>query len=286
MDFVTPRFPRVGKATLSEMGESEYRQHEGVNASCLPAILKSPLHWKHAFHTPMKETQEMVLGKAVHAALLEPDSFSSLVVAIPDLGDMRSSKNREVRDQWLAALGPDTIALKASEFELIEPMRQAVLGHPVARSVFSRKGRAEQVILWDDEESGLGCKAKLDWLVLDGARPVIADLKTARDASPAFYRREIFRLGKDIQQSHYCAAVKALTGVDPIFAFFVVENTAPHGVSVFTPDEAFQEIGERRRRQCLTSLSECIAYDNFPGYSQDAVNIGPPTWAFYSEGED
>jgi exodeoxyribonuclease VIII len=57
--------------------DADYRAAHGLNWSRLKVLDKSPLHYKHAIDHPRADTPALSLGRAFHAALLEPDRYAA-----------------------------------------------------------------------------------------------------------------------------------------------------------------------------------------------------------------
>nr|WP_269328863.1 PD-(D/E)XK nuclease-like domain-containing protein [Kineosporia babensis] len=163
-------------------------------------------------------------------------------------------------------------------------MARAVLSNKQVRALGLFKegnGLPERSIFWEDDESGITCRAMLDWL---GEIPV--DLKTTNDASPEAVSKAVYSYGYDQQQDWYQAAVRGV-GIDenPPFVFVFVETEAPHFVSVVELDDAFLDRGARRNRAGIERWVQCRESGIWPGYSEDIQTISPPRWARY-EGEE
>lgn len=71
MDVLPP-----GVYSPEELSNEQYHAHPAISKSDLDKISRSPQHYKHKKENPEPETPSMLRGRAVHAAILEPDLFA------------------------------------------------------------------------------------------------------------------------------------------------------------------------------------------------------------------
>src|ERR687887_272002 len=96
---------------LRSMTFAEYRAIDAVNWSSLREMLGSPAPYRYRLDHPREDSTTLALGRAVHAAVFEPDRLP-LEFAVWK-GARRAGK---AWDAFRAVHGDDTI-LKASEYE-------------------------------------------------------------------------------------------------------------------------------------------------------------------------
>jgi hypothetical protein len=257
----------------------EYRAIKAVNWSRLKKIATSPLHYLHGLTAPDEDTPSKILGRAVHAAVLEPERLDD-DYAVFD-GAVRRGKDWDT----FKAANADRTILKADEFALARSCGEAVRNHPRARAYLELVGEAEKTITWTDEVTGLPCKARLD-LFTPG---VLGDLKTARTIAKLPFLKQAKWLGYDGQLAHYRMGCRA-NGLDvQKVVLIAVENSAPFDVGVFVWDEERLLVAEQEVRALLDRLAECIQTRTFPGQHPDEVLVeadnvvGEPEITFESE---
>src|SRR5690554_8185442 len=80
----------------TEMSNEEYHDlPDSISKSGLDLIVRSPAHYRFAEHR--EPTRAMVIGTAIHAAILEPDVFATEYLLLRDITDRRSrSEERRV----------------------------------------------------------------------------------------------------------------------------------------------------------------------------------------------
>src|SRR4051812_7514262 len=169
------------------MPAEEYHAFRAANKSGLDAVLRSPLHYWAQFLDPMceprTETPSMRLGSAIHTATLEPDEFYKRYTIMPDDLDRRTKEGKAKHAELLAT---GKKVLSASEAHAAARVSSSVRQHPTAEHLFD-DGDAETSIFWKDEETGVQCKARIDWLPRD--YKFVIDLKSAQDARPREFAR-------------------------------------------------------------------------------------------------
>jgi hypothetical protein len=178
------------------------------------------------------------------------------------------------------------VALKQSEVDVVLAMVEAVLAHPLARSLFEQSGLAEASLFGRDPDSGVDMRCRFDYLpdfTVDD--PCAVDLKTARDASPEGFAKAVAEHRYDIQAEFYLLLYAIITGdfVMPM-RFVVVEKEPPYLVGVYPLAQEFLEMGRKKVRQALDLFAACSTADVWPGYPLNPDPLQPPTWLMFQEG--
>lgn len=257
------------------MNFTEYLAAPGVSQSQLKDLAVSPLHY-HARHVakmaPRETTAAMRLGSALHALVLEPETFDSSYVV--QTWDARTKAGKEERD---AALASGRVVLDGDDADDLRSMAAALMAHPVASRILAERVHTEHPIFWTDADSGLRCKARLDAVSAIGSASAIVDLKSTTDASPEGFARQVANLGYHVQAAHYLDGWRACGGDAETFVFVVVEKSAPYAVAVYELDTEALAIGDMKRRSLLDLLAECRRADRWPGYQTQTISL--PRWA-------
>lgn len=133
----------------------------------------------------------------------------------------------------------------------------AVRRDPLAGAIFS-EGRPEVSLYWIDDETGITCRARLDWLRHGTSKDCLVDLKTAaygRGTEDAF-GKSAASYDYPMQAAHYIDGWRALTGEDLPFLTVTVETEAPHFVTVgyYQPEDI--EAGRERMRAARLEYAE------------------------------
>jgi len=255
------------------LNHQTYSQLPGINWSTLRAAAKSAAHYQHRLSHPVEETPAMRFGRAVHTAVFEPDRFPLEYVVYQ--GGRRAGNEWEAFAEIHAA---QTI-IKAEEYETALAIRDAVRTHPVARKLL-RSGKAEQTITWTDEETGLACKGRLDWL----GRKAALDLKTTGDIEARTFGRLAAKMLYHCQLAFYDAGLRA-NKLQRSWKIIAVEAEPPHDVAVFDVDEDALYAGEEQVREMLRLVADCRKTKRWPGRYPTEQKLELPGWV-YSEAMD
>jgi hypothetical protein len=233
-----------------------------------PPVL-SPLRYKWFKDNDRTDTLSLRIGRAAHVATLEPERFAL------EYEVWRGGK-RQGGDwnQFLDSLPPNAAVLSLSEYEKAWRVREAVMSHPAAKA-YLRDGQAEQTITWTDADTGLACKARIDYL-LPG---LVIDLKTAKDISERGFSRAAAQYLYHAQAAHYTTSVKAERMV-----FICVENQPPFDVAVRELDDDGLWAGECLMKALLLKVKQCQESGEWPGAYPAATPLTMPAWVFPSDG--
>jgi hypothetical protein len=223
-------------------------------------------------------------GSAAHKLVLG----AGPKIEVIDAKDWRTNAAKAARDQ---ARANGFVPLLPHDWEHVEAMAAAIQDHPLAGPLLDplAGGKAEQSGFWIDEEFGVWCRFRLDWLsgqrTRDG-RPVIVDYKSSPCAEPeTFARKSVAEFSYHQQDAFYCDGYSALTGEDPVFLFAVQEKQPPYLVSVVQLTEEDRQVGRERNRHAIERYRDCKAAGVWPGYGDDIEPITLPAWA-RSRGDD
>lgn len=216
-------------------------------------------------------------GHAAHRLVL---GVGEEIVVIP-FDDWRTNKAKEaVKEARAAGATP----MKPKAFAVVQRMAEAVREHPVAGPLFARPGVAEQVLVWQDKETGVWCRAMVDWTpdVAADARILVVDYKTTTDAEPGAFGRSMAAYGYHQQGPFYCDGFTALGldhGQEPLFVLVAQEKTPPYLVSVVYPDAEAVAYGRALNQQAREIYRDCTDSGHWPGYSTEApVALSLPTY--------
>lgn len=221
-------------------------------------------------------TAEFSFGHAAHRLVLGVGPE----IVVVDADSWRTKAAQQARD---AAHAEGKTPLLPHDFQVVMAMVKALREHPVARALFGLgSGRPEQSLFWRDQETGIMCRARLDWLRHNDSnrRLIVPDYKTAASAAPERFERALHDYGYHRQAAWYMDGVKALDLTDnPAFVFVVQEKTPPYLVSVFEPDALALEAARHYNRQARLVYAQCQASGRWPGYSDEVELISLPPWA-------
>lgn len=256
----------------------EYFALPAVNWSSLKALSVSPLHYHYGLTHPRADSPAMSKGRAVHTAVLEPLELPLRYVTFD------GTRRGKVWDEF-KAVNEDKEILTVSEWEDVVAIQKAVMAHPVAGELLTG-GEAEVTIQWRDAATGIGCKARCDYIITGTAPwPILVDLKTARSIDERQFQRAYHDFKYHCQLAMYSDAVAAKYGKQPTAYIVAVESEAPHDVAVFLPTEDSLYAGHEEVDELLDLLKSCTASGNWPGRYPDVTDLDLPPWAYPSQAE-
>lgn len=264
------------------MTNDEYQGAEAVSKSQLDEVSGSPKHYWERYINPKREvegkTPALILGDAIHKAVLEPDLFTSMFIARPKDIDARTNAGKAALAALQEEAGTRTI-LSAADYETARVVRDAVHRHPLAGPLF-RGGVAEQSFFARCPRTGALIKCRTDYL--KSSHSMIVDLKTTESASPAAFGRSAANYRYDVQAGWYPYVMECLYGeVIEHFVFVAVEKTAPQAIGVYFVEPEDAERGRRLAQRDLDTIIRCREANNWPDFAEMA---GPqplqiPSWA-------
>jgi hypothetical protein len=251
------------------MNFSDYRKIPALNASSLKAILRSPAYYLWTQQRPDYDTDAMRLGRAVHAAVFEPELFKREFAVFPG-----SARRGKAWDEFKAAHDARNI-LTQTQHDTATRMAYAVRSHPVCAQWLAH-GEAEQTIQWTDPDSGRKCKARLDWIGPEG----LIDLKTCRDPDLRSFGRDCMTYRYPLQMGFYTDGARAALSYRGPSRIIAVGSTEPHEVVPYRLDEPFLDLGRDQYRDAIRRLQACEESGQWPGLAPVEMPLVLPGWAF------
>ena len=220
-----------------------------LSASGAKTLLSDPerFAWERSHGRPPKAAFD--LGGVVHALVLRSGDER---IRIIDAYDWRTKAAQDARKAaWAAGLTP----INRTEFLQATKIAGAVRRHPLASTIFTN-GKAEASLYWTDPETGVACRARVDWLRED----MIVDLKTARygTGTADTFGRQAASFNYPLPAAVYTEAVEALTGKTLPFITVAVETEPPYIVRAYRYTDGDLDQG---RAQWHEALREYAARD-------------------------
>lgn len=268
------------------MSNADYHASEGISKSGLDLIAKSPAHYYARKLDPKRppdseQTAAQLNGEIAHCAILEPLEFAKRFHVGPDV--TRSTKQWKEFEALLpsgvSAIKPDqsiTAWQQAESVRLIDDLEKSL-------SV----GEAEVSAYWIDEEIGVLCKCRPDFVHDCGeAGVVLIDVKTCGNASPGEFSRMIAKHRYHVQAAYYSDGFEIASGRRVLgFIFAAVEMDYPHAASAVQLDDESINQGRIDYRRNLNAYAECRESGIWPAYGNEVHLARLPNWAFDAEEE-
>lgn len=265
---------------IEGMENDAYHAAEGISASGLKLIGRSPLHYWARYIDPNREPQDetpaLRLGTAIHCAVLEPLRFAAEYAVAPKV----DRRTKEGKDTWAVfeseCEAKGLTVISADDYRTCMSISERLNRHPAASLLF-RSGVAELSMFWEDDATGVVCKCRPDWLI---KRTAIVDVKSTQDASPPGFARSVANYEYHVQAAWYLDGVRACLGDDApqAFIFAAFEKDAPHAVAFYNADPEMIELGRREYRRRLAIYAACKRSNVWPGYDPSITNLSLPAW--------
>lgn len=236
-----------------------------ISLSALKQFARSPNHYIQYIHSKREPSTAMTLGSAIHCALLEPKELEKRYAFLPSI-NRRTKAGKEAYEQFQQMHEGKEI-LPQAEYERLLLVRDAVSRNPDASHLLQTALAFEQsrteIIYGNTPWKGIADIVGPDW---------VADLKTAKDASPDAFQRTAHQL----MYHEQAVAYRRLFKVDK-FYWIVAETEAPWNVSVYVQSEDAYKKAEYRITRLLTRFEE---WDGQPeGYTRGIQVLNLPHWA-------
>lgn len=239
----------------------------------VPPSCPAKFRWWEQHEAP--KAAHFDLGHAAHKLVLGvgPD-----IVEV-EANDWRTKAAKETR---VLVHAENKVPLLTKDFEYVTEMADALAAHPVAGQLFQPgTGDAEQSAFWWDTVFGVWRRARYDWLPHNrsGERLIVPDYKTCASAEPAALSKAMAQHGYDQQAAWYVDGVRALgVAEEVVFLFVFQEKVPPYVVTICQPDIVAMRRGRDRNNLAMATYAECKAYDRWPAYADEVINLPLPVW--------
>ena len=200
------------------------------------------------------QTQVQRLGDLVHMIVHEPDRFDDTVV----VGPKEHGNSRVWRD--FVKAHPTKKVVKEGEVDEAYELREVIDAHPLARKLVAN-AQCEQSMVWWDEDVGIWCRGRADYLI-DGQ--LIADLKTAKSADADKFSADASEIGHLFQAAFLLRGYRLLRGDALPFSWLVVEKGKNKRVELFDADEEDIVLAEQTVVRVLHRIALAIKHDHWP----------------------
>lgn len=276
-----PKPPAIDETPVGihrQMSEAEYFAIDAFNHSLMDYGLRSMAHLKAQMEQPEElDTAAMRLGSAVHLAVFEPARIAAGEVVYYERHlDLRKNADKEYKARFDEENAGRIILSDPDDYSYVVAMRDSLAKNERARKLVQTVGPMEAVAVWEDAETGLRCKAKLDKFI---PGVLALDLKTTANASKDAFGYMVNKHGYHRQAAHYIDGFEALTGEETPFVFVAVENTPPHAVGMYSLDVETISVGRSQNRRILRQIAECKKTGVWPGYPDKVEELSLPSWA-------
>jgi len=269
---------RTGAVIVHGIDINDYHAGAAISNSGLSDILQSPYHfWSRHLDPKRPErppTQPQEDGNVSHCAILEPDEFTKRYVVGPDV-----SRATKIWKEF-CQIHDDKTVIKPDQYTRAMRQRDAAWRIPDIAEALS-VGWAEVSAYWTDEETGVLCRCRPDFVHDCGhGSVVLIDVKTYTDARPREFAKQCARMNYHRQDAFYSDGYKVAANVDVKgFIFLSVEMPWPHAAAAAILDDDSRKTGRSQYSYALSRYAKSLKEDNWPGYPEIIETMRLPEWA-------
>jgi len=244
---------------INGISNQDYHRHKAISSTQCKHLLKSAWEFDYKRKHPKAPSAAMQFGSLVHQLVLEPEKFEQnyFVAEKPKRNTKAGKAMYTILDQerghheWISL---DDF-LKAQEIK--NTLKQSELVSSLIQG-----GKAEQSVFWHDDETGVLCRAKADYINLE--HNVLLDLKTTSSlASENSFKHEVYKYHYHLSGAFYQDGFRKTTGQACDFILIVVETNPPHNFAVYKLSDALLEQGKALYREALQVYIDAISAGNF-----------------------
>lgn len=272
-------------------GEEYHAAHDVYGRSMLDAHDENSIlfHGRFVTHTiPLrKPSKPMEFGSNFDRMFLERENVIEIPAEVlKKVGGKVSPEGAKGSNDWKAFEQENAgkLLLKQKEIDIFRRMEDRIRSHPDASQLI--QGQEQVAIRWEDPETGLPLKVRLD--VLGDGR--VVDLKTSKDPTPRAFANDIEKHGYHRQGGMYAPATELLLARPHDFFFVVIRNVEPYDVWCYTLGEdkktgrKWIDIGAEQIRDRINSLAFALKDNHWePAGYGGTHKLDRPKWAGYED---
>jgi PDDEXK-like domain of unknown function (DUF3799) len=273
------------------MDFADYHAVEALSASGMRHLARSPWHFKN--RVEITPTRPMLNGTLAHCAILEPGALADRYVVVPEDAPKRpteaqwnakkSNESSQAAKEWWAAWGEEAAGrtvVEAKDYAITQAQLAAVGAEPELRAILA-SGQSEVSVFWIDAQTGIYCKARIDWLhTVSGKRVRAMDLKSTTDESPRGFGRAAARMKYELQAAHYENGLRAVGFDVQDFVFGVVTSAHPVLAVPYLLPIAFADQGRKKVCELYDLYARCMETNTWPSYGSGLLEADIPAYVY------
>lgn len=259
-----------GKYNISN---EEYHSSAGMSNSSLQYFVGSKKCPKKYYHKYIlgnqdKPTREKEIGSALHVAVLEREKWKSIYKIIDQKTITPATRNKYA----------PFIPFPFQDARDVIGMKKTIDQWEHCAIILNfKEGEAEQSLYWIDEDTGILCKTRPDFI--NYQINAVFDLKTTQDASPAEFPKSIAKWRYYMQAAMMIDGIKAVLGIDVQVCNFVVEKEPPYCAQIYQIKDADIEQGRQEYKEALRCYKACLEKNEWRAYDDKILEVELPYWA-------
>jgi exodeoxyribonuclease VIII len=239
---------------IHKLSWQEYFALDAINNGRLADFRRSPAACRLRLAEPIEPTRAMILGTAVHVALLESERFGETYAPLEFDGRTKEGKAERAANAERGAIG-----LSSDDYRAALAMAHSLYTHPRVRRLIEQANEVETSAVWGEPAKARLCKSRRD-LVGPGW---IADVKTTADLD-RFSPWAVTDLGYYRQAAWYKWGSEVLGSPVDHFFLAVVSNTPPYESALFRVADETMAAGQIETQRLLAAYLRCEEMQTWP----------------------
>jgi len=256
------------------MTQDYYTDNTAISKSGLDAINISPLDYWWRYLNPQregyKEDKQTAFDKALRSAVLNPAEFSVKYVRKPVNASRSNIAKMEAESLVRAANERDQILIGASDFDLIQEMKAALLNHETFK-ILIEKGEVGKDTRFTEENSGAVVKFRPHYI---SKGRIIVNLMSTDDAGQDNFSKEAW------DYKHHKRAAIQMDGAGLPMAFVSIEKKAPYKIGIHCMDARSISLGRDTYINNCRVYMGCLSSGKWPGLPTTINPVSLPEYAF------
>jgi exodeoxyribonuclease VIII len=263
----------MNKPTLPATADFTRQQYEAIEAlsfTGLKELLKSPAHYQQWKATPSEETKALLIGKAVHLAVLKNADFLSTYAMAPEC-DRRTKEGKAIWQASMDSLAPGQVQLNFDDYNLVLSIADGAfkICQDAGIDCLKQDGWRECALTAKSKETPL--KGIPDLISDDG---YIYDLKTTSDsAGERSALSTILNFKYHLQAAHYINLAHAHRSDVRGFRVILVEKDAGHQGAIYEIAGDLLERGRKEVERAYSIYDQCSATKQWPSLASAGVTV-------------
>lgn len=251
--------PKLNGLVLN-LDENEYHSRFEISKHGLDLVHKCPALFHYSRTAPKEPpTPAMAFGSLAHKVIMEGNEDAFYVM--PKLDRRTKEGKAEYEHHQTQAAGKQIVS--PDEWQQVTAMRDAVHNHS-AKKLFDDLRCVEASVFWEDEDTLMDCRGRLDGLLHDGT---IIDYKTTDDASPKAFLRTVCNFRYHVQGAFYLDGLRTIGEKAKKFMLIAQEKKPPYLVAVYILPPEFVLAGRNEYKADLEVYAKCARWGGWPGYN-------------------
>lgn len=259
-----------------------YEQMPGHRKTNLWRLIElTPAHYRYYTRKPPNPTPSMILGRACHMAVLEPDQFERDFAEVPSKlrwhGRQYNWGNNKATRAYRAHLEAKGVTLLTPrQAKMVKGCYKAAWRRPRLRRLLETSMH-EVTIQWRTDE-GLLLKSRLD--IWQPETQTDVDLKFVHDVSPRAMSAAAYRYGYYVQAYLHHWMLTGLGYKPKLPGFVAIETEPPHTVQPYVIDDPMDwDLARIHTRELVSLVTRCEHTGHWPGWPQDYASLPLPSYA-------